>query len=257
MWNKKTKELVILGGGLILLSVLLHYVHYLIFKDLHHTLIFFMADIAFIPMEVFFSYFVFDRLLEKREKLHVLERLNILIGVFFTEIGTQFLREIVRGDKNKKLFKKDYCEDYFFNKENFNELEKDILVYDYNIDINKINVDKLKIELDNTKDLLITLVTNESLHDHGTFTEMLLSLMHLKEELDTRWNEKIEEYEKNHLEKDIIVAYKYLAIEWWQYMNYLSENYPNLYVKALIENPFDNRSKREKDFLYLQKIIEG
>ena len=43
-----------------------------------------------------------------------------------------------------------------------------------------------------------------------------------------------------------MLAYKYLTIEWAEYMKYLSEEYPVLYCKALINNPFDTRSKREK-----------
>ena len=44
-----------------------------------------------------------------------------------------------------------------------------------------------------------------------------------------------------------MLAYKYLTIEWAEYMKYLSEEYPVLYCKALINNPFDTRSKSEKD----------
>ena len=36
-------------------------------------------------------------------------------------------------------------------------------------------------------------------------------------------------------------------------MKYLSEEYPVLYCKALINNPFDTRSKREKDKCYLKE----
>ena len=56
--KKHKKETILIGIGLILLSIFLHYLHYLTFKDLHHTLIFLFADIAFIPMDVFFTDFV-------------------------------------------------------------------------------------------------------------------------------------------------------------------------------------------------------
>ena len=56
-----------------------------------------------------------------------------------------------------------------------------------------------------------------------------------------------------HIEKDIMLAYKYLTIEWAEYMKYLSEEYPVLYCKALINNPFDTRSKGEKDKCYLKE----
>ena len=96
--KKRKKETILIGVGLVLLSVILHYVHVLIFKDVHHTMIFLIADIAFIPMEVFFTTIVIDKMLERREKEHLLEKLNMLIGLFYTELGTKLLSDIVKGD---------------------------------------------------------------------------------------------------------------------------------------------------------------
>ena len=107
--KKKTKETILIGTGLVALSLLLHYIHYLIFKDAHHTMIFLVADIAFIPMDVFFTTLILDRFLEKREKDHLLGKLNMLIGVFYTEVGTKLLLNIVEGD-NDREFLKTTCE---------------------------------------------------------------------------------------------------------------------------------------------------
>ena len=63
--NKHQKETIFIGVGLIVLSLFLHYLHYKVFNDLHHTLIFLFADIAFIPMEVFFTTIVIDKMLER------------------------------------------------------------------------------------------------------------------------------------------------------------------------------------------------
>ena len=53
---------------------------------------------------------------------------------------------------------------------------------------------------------------------------------------------------------DLMAVYKYLTIEWAEYMKYLSKNYPSLYCKALINNPFDTRDKKEKDKCFLENI---
>ena len=136
----------------------------------------------------------------------------------------------------------------------FAKLHEDILQYDYEINIDKINLKDIRKRLDNNKDLLINLISNGSLLEHETFTEMLMTIMHLKEELDTRYCEDIEEYEIKHIEKDLMDVYKYLTIEWAEYMKYLSINYPSLYCKALINNPFDNRDKKVKDKCFLEII---
>ena len=252
--KKRTKETILIGAGLVLLSVILHYVHVLIFKDVHHTMIFLVADIAFIPLEVFFTTIVIDKMLERREKEHLLEKLNMLIGLFYTELGTKLLADIVKGDahgvmaNHRTITADTWCD------KSFAKLHDDILQYDYEINIEKIDLKNIRNRLDNNKDLLINLISNGNLLEHETFTEMLMTIMHLKEELDTRYCEYIKEYEIKHIETDLIAVYKYLTIEWAEYMKYLSKNYPSLYCKALINNPFDNRDKKIKDKCFLGNI---
>ncbi|WP_297713561.1 hypothetical protein [Clostridium sp.] len=252
--KKRTKETILIGSGLVLLSVILHYIHVLIFNDVHHTMIFLVADIAFIPLEVFFTTIVIDKMIERREKEHLLEKLNMLIGLFYTELGTKLLSDIVKGDahgvmaNHRTITADTWCD------KSFSKLHEDILQYDYEINIDKINLKDIRNRLDNNKDLLINLISNGSLLEHETFTEMLMTIMHLKEELDTRYSKDIEEYEIKHIEKDLMDVYKYLTIEWAEYMKYLSRNYPSLYCKALINNPFDNRDRKVKDKYFLEII---
>lgn len=253
--KKKTKETILIGAGLVILSLLLHYAHFKIFKDLHHTLIFLFADIAFIPMEVFFTSLILDKFLERREKYHLLEKLNMLIGVFYTEVGTKLLTNITIGDNNISDLTQDSVKEISDDKISFEKLNNDILNHSYKLDINKIDLSILNKLLNENRDLLITLITNENLLEHETFTEMLMSVLHLKEELNSRYSTQIDDYELLHIESDLEVAYKYLTIEWIKYMQYLCYNYPVLFTKALINNPFDNRSKKEKDQIYLKKHI--
>lgn len=250
--KKGTKETIVIGTGLVLLSLALHYGHYLMFNDAHHTLIFLFADIAFIPMEVFFTTLIIDRLLEKREKEHFLEKLNMIVGLFYTEIGTKMLSEFVKGDSRINDLRACSIVGEKWDDSTYKSLQERIKLFDFKVNLDKVNLEELSKELDGSRDLLITLLTNENLHDNETFTKMLMSLMHLKEEIKTRCCENIEEYEKKHIEKDMANAYEYLTLEWCHYMNYLSKNYPSLFCKALIDNPFDGRDKREKDAIYLQ-----
>ena len=251
--KKKTKETILIGTGLVALSLLLHYIHYLMFKVSHHTMIFLVADIAFIPMDVFFTTLILDRFLEKREKDHLLGKLNMLIGVFYTEVGTKLLLNIVEGDNDREFLSGASITNDTWKKKSFEKLHNRILKHDYTVDINKVSLEDIRKNLDANKDLLISLIANENLIEHETFTEMLMSIMHLREELNTRLSMDMQEYELEHIEKDIMLAYKYLTIEWAEYMKYLSEEYPVLYCKALINNPFDTRSKREKDKCYLKE----
>ena len=178
----------------------------------------------------------------------------MLIGLFYTELGTKLLSDIVKGDahgvmaNHRTITADTWCD------KSFSKLHEDILQYDYEINIEKIDLKNIRNRLDNNKDLLINLISNGNLLEHETFTEMLMTIMHLQEELDARYCEDIEEYEIKHIETDLMAVYKYLTIEWAEYMKYLSKNYPSLYCEALINNPFDNRDKKIKDKCFLGNI---
>lgn len=254
--NKQRRELLVIGGGLIGLSLFLHYVHYLIFRDLHHTLIFLFADIAFIPMEVFFTTLVLDKLLEKREKANLKDKLSMLIGVFFSELGTGILNTFVHADEGTDKIANEAIVTKEWNKDDFKSLENLVNKYDYEANIGKIDILALERKLNNQKDLVINLIANPMLIEHEEFSDMLMSIMHLREELTSRCSHKLEEYEIRHLEKDINVAYKYLTFEWVQYMKQLKGTYPQLFLKALIMNPFDKRSLKEREEKYLEDNIK-
>lgn len=247
--KKRSKETLIIGAALITLSLLLHYGHYLIFKDLHHTLIFLVADIAFIPMEVFFTTLVLDKFLEKRQNQHLFEKLNMIIGVFYTEVGTKLLYRFAESDDNIDDLEESAIVDLNCNEVTFKRLETIVENHNYVVNMDKVDLRNLRDLLDNEKDLLINLITNPTLLEHEEFTEMMMSIVHLREELDSRCSECMEEYEVTHISADISKAYKYLAKEWVRYMKYLKDNYPQLFLKAVISNPFDRRDKKEKDCL--------
>ena len=204
--SKQKKEFLMIGIGLIGLSLVLHYVHYLIFQDLHHTLIFLFADIAFIPMEVFFTTLVIDKLLEKREKEHLRDKLSMLIGVFFSELGTDILNTFVYADDNTEIIAKEALVTKEWNKNEFKNLEKLVDEYEYDIDIKKVDLIALEKKLNAQKDLVINLITNPMLIEHEEFSDMLMSILHLREELSSRCSHELEEYEIKHLAKDINVA---------------------------------------------------
>jgi len=76
--------------ALIGLSVILYYFHFLIFRDPHHIYIYALGDIAFIPVEVLLVSLVIDQILEFRDRRSRFEKLNMVIGMFFTRMGTGF-----------------------------------------------------------------------------------------------------------------------------------------------------------------------
>ena len=80
-----------LGIVLVVLSAVVYFAHYLIFRDTHHIFIYLIGDIGFVFCEVLLVTLIIHRLLGEREKRNRLEKLNMVIGAFFSEVGTELL----------------------------------------------------------------------------------------------------------------------------------------------------------------------
>lgn len=245
--NKHERETILIGVGLIVLSLFLHYLHYKIFNDLHHTLIFLFADIAFIPMEVFFTAFVIEKFMESREKNHKMEKLVMIKGIFFSEFGEDLLEEFSKGDSNIKSVTKEAVINKEWKEEDFKELEKIVKNHDFSIDTNKIDLEKVKFILRNKKDMIISFIGNPTLMEHEVFSELLMSLYHLIQEFDDKYyNDICSCCNDDHIGKDIAICYRKLSEIWVRYMKHLKNEYPQLFIKAMLHNPFDKRNVDKK-----------
>ena len=246
---KKPNSFFGIGLGLISLSALLHYAHYLIFQDLHHTLIYLTADIAFIPLEVFFVTMVLDKILENREKKHLLEKLNMLVGLFYNEIGLGIFATLVNADKEIKSISENCILTVKSDKNEFKKIENQIKEHNHRINIADINLIKLRNDIYEHRELLVNLISNPSLLEHEEFSELLMAVFHLKEELFMKNiyedQSKMKQADLDHLKVDIERAYRHLSGEWVSYMKHLKEKYPFLYITAIIKNPYDFRSEEE------------
>ena len=245
--NRKT-DLLKIGMGLVLLSVLLHCLHYLFFRNLHHTLIFLMGEIAFIPLEVALVTLVIDRLLARRERKYMLDKINMLIGIFYQELGMELLRFCFSSDLNTETLQTHCNMNTSWKDTEFKFLETELKAYKFRIDITAVDLKALHTLLDSKKDLMVNLIANPSLLGHDYFSELLMSVRHMHEELSMRETLNKEDSTRNdfgHLEGDLERVYGNIAVEWLYYMKNLKGRYPYLFVTAMINNPFACRPKTE------------
>ena len=89
---KKLNWQIILGAVLVISSALLYGIHFLVFGEAHHIFIYLVGDIAFVPLEVLLVTLILHKLLEVRDKRALLHKLNMVIGAFFSEAGTDLLK---------------------------------------------------------------------------------------------------------------------------------------------------------------------
>lgn len=237
---------VLLGLGLIVLSAAAYYVHYLIFHDAHHIFIYLLGDIAFVPIEVLLVTVIIHQLLSIREKRSRLEKLNMVIGAFFSEVGSKLLVLFSDFDPKLEMIKRDLVVTDEWTEKDFDAVEKKLRGYDYNVEVNKVDLEHLRNLLLEKKGFLVRLLENPNLLEHETFTNLLWAVFHLAEELTAR--KKVRDLPKNdieHLARDVKRVYIQLVYQWLDYMQHLKGNYPYLFSLAMRTNPFDESANVE------------
>jgi hypothetical protein len=237
---------VVVGIYLIILAVLLYIVHFVIFKDPHHIFIFGLGDLAFLPIEVLLVTLIIHRLLGQREKRLRLEKLNMLIGAFFSEVGTELLAYLSDSDPKLDEIRAGLLVTGDWEEQEFHLCCNRLKDYDYDIDIEKISLKKLQDFLSHKKDFLIAMLVNPNLLEHETFTDLLQAVFHLTEELAHRKEiTSVSEKDTEHLTGDVKRVYGLLVNEWLAYMEHLKSEYPFLFSLAMRTNPFDKEASAE------------
>lgn len=183
---------------------------------------------------------VVERLITTREKQIRLEKLNMVIGVFFSEVGTKLLTSFSQYDPDLDTIRKELIIKGNWTKQDFLRVSRKLKKYDYQVDINKVDLEVLRSFLLKKRDFLLILLENASLLEHESFTEFLRSVFHLTEELAYRGDiNKLPHSDKVHLVEDIKRAYNLIVSEWLDYMEHLKNNSPYLFSLAMRVNPFD------------------
>ncbi|MHB8163248.1 MAG: hypothetical protein ACYDDV_02745 [Methanoregula sp.] len=226
--------------GLITLTLAIFIVHYLIFQDLHHLFIYFVGDLAFIPIEVLVVTLIIDQMLESRERQRRMEKLNMVIGTFFSTIGTPLLARLAKADTAIGSVKEHLVIGADWNIEQFRDVQVCLENHECGVKPDLIDMDALRDFLAEKEDFLLRLVENPMVFEHETFTDLILAINHLTEELKARGDlSAIPPSDRNHLARDIERIYSQLVPEWLKYMEYLKKNYPYLFSLAIRQNPFD------------------
>lgn len=228
-----------LGIALILSSVVIYTVAYFVFHDLTFIEKYTLIHLGFLPISVLLVTLILNRLIERREKMERLEKLNIVIGSFYAEIGDDLLRYMSKYDANINELVKELISIKKFGEEDFKKLKEYLLSRKYEVSIDKMNLYELKKYLAENKEFIVNLLDNPMLIEHDTFTDLLWNILHVTEEMRRTINfENLPPEEYSDLKNDIENLYKLLAYEWVNYLHYLKDNYPHIFKYEMKTNPF-------------------
>lgn len=227
---KNKKHYIVVSLILVAISAIMFIIHYFVFGQAVNTAYYSLMNLCFIPINSLVVTLILERLIDYKAKQERMEKLNMLIGLFFTEVGYKLMRLIIKADKCGKN------SIILFN--DLDEVKNQVEKHKYIIDIEEIDLDKIMDALLESSNLLVDLISNENIMQHEIFTDLLMSVIHLRDEIIFYKNDKTDQLDISHLEKDILRVYKNIAIQWVDYLKYLNKSYPFLYDNAIRINPF-------------------
>jgi hypothetical protein len=233
----------LLGLSLALASLALYMLHYAIYRDPHHIFIYLLGDIAFLPVEILLVTLIIHELLNEREKRARMEKQNMIIGAFFSEVGTALLARFSDLDPKLDQIRGELVMAGDWSARDFDAVSRRLKGYNYAVEVDEADLEGLRLLLAGKRDFLLQLVQNPSLLEHESFSELLRSVFHLTEELISRGEiGDLPSTDSRHMAGDINRAYVLLVHQWLGYMRHLSDEYPYLFSLAMRTNPFDREA---------------
>jgi hypothetical protein len=184
-----------------------------------------------------------ELMLSRREKLARMKKLNMVIGVFFSEVGTKLIRVFSDSDLNFAEIQRGLIITEKWTQQDFLTVRDHLKGLKYGVEITQTDLMSLKDFLLKQRDFLVRLLENPTLLEHESFTDLLRAVFHLAEELAYREDlGRQPEPDRAHIAGDINRAYHLLVHQWVDYMEYLKVNYPYLFSLAMRTNPFDRQA---------------
>ncbi len=230
-----------IGAALLGTSIVLYAVDYLAFGDARQLFLLLVSNIAFLPLEVLIVGVVIERVLSRREKQAIRQKLNMVVGAFFSELGTHLLGELLPGLGAAPAIKSRLALNAHWGRREFAEAAAYARALDCQVDLEHIDLEGLKSYLLEKRGFLLRLLENPNLLEHDRFADLLWAIFHLQEELEARRSLlDLPRSDKAHLASDTQRAYTQLAAEWLTYAEHLKANYPYLYSLVLRTHPFQD-----------------
>ena len=243
---KRFKWYALIGSSLIGISAFFYYIEILLFHRESDTFFYMLQDISFVPIQVLLVSIIVEQVLSRREKRDKLSKMNMAIGTFFSEAGTELLRLLSDFDltvaeiKNRLKVKGEWTD------REFDEVKKFLTRYDCSIDTRIRDLEYLKGFLIAKRSFLLSLLENPNLLEHESFTDLLFAVFHLTEELAVRKSvTSLSPPDYTHVVNDLKRAYVLLLSQWIIYVKHLKTAYPFIFSLVIRTNPFDPEASPE------------
>ena len=225
---------------LVCISSLIYLVDYMVDGSMKEVASSFLGNLAFLPIYIMVVTLTMEQLLKERERQTLRRKLNMVIGVFFSEVGTRLFRELAAAVMHHEQLRASLLVTPQWKEADFTAALEFLGSHDVKINAvgSGLDFEELKRFLVGKRSFLVGLLENQNLLEHEAFTDLLWAVFHLVEELDARESlEGIPQADVEHLNGDIKRVFGYLSREWVLYMQHLKLDYPYLFSLAVRMNP--------------------
>jgi hypothetical protein len=230
---------------MVLLIIIIYGSNYLVLGDAEHIISYIWTHLGFIPVDILIVAFLLDEIIEKKEKEAMLEKLDMLMSTFFSEVGNELISQLSTANKYKASTEnlksiKNWNEDDFDNK--LAELKDASLDFQASLSAEEREefLENLRTLLAGKREFIINLINNPNLLEKEEFTELINAILHLDEELEHRKDlALVTDTDFGHLNGDMKRVYDKLVYEWVYYLKYLYKHYPYMIALVVRTNPFD------------------
>ncbi len=222
------------------ISLMLYAIHFAWFRDMHHIWLWSFTSLAFLPISALVVTLLINRVLSARDKALRMDKLNMLIGLFFSNVGNELLVRCSDADPDDQYLRNNFGSPKPWSKLMPKQALSILSKHDYLVSATREDLIELKAFLMPHTDVLMRLMENPNLLEHESFTQLLRAIFHLAEELSYRDDlESTTDSDVEHLCGDVKRAYALLCREWVLYMIHLKKSFPFLFSLAVRMNPLD------------------
>lgn len=242
-FNMKSEKIVWI---MLVLSLGLYWMDYKLFGQWREIGFGLLGNLAFLPIYVLFVTLMIERVLKAREREALRQKLNMVIGVFFSEVGTVLLRDGFGFVRDCGALQERMKVSGGWLGADFSAAVEYVKTNEVNVDSRRGDLGELRSFLVSRRQFMLGLLENPNLLEHDDFTELLWAVFHLIEELEQRSDlTKLPETDLDHLSVDIKRVYAHLLRQWLVYMQHLKNDYPYLFSLAVRTNPLDPDARVE------------
>jgi hypothetical protein len=225
-------------SSLFAISLALYGIDFSVVGNLQEISASFLGNLAFLPIYIIVVTILFERVLRERERKSVMRKLNMVIGVFFSEFGNRLLKELSEHVVGSEELKNRMRMSGSWKKEDFDAALDYLRKSNQKISIDSEALPGLKQFMAGKRSFLLSLLENQNLLEHENFTDLLWAAFHITEELQARESfDRLPPSDKEHINGDIKRVFGHLIREWLLYMQHLKEDYPYLFSLAVRLSP--------------------